>query len=207
MRVIAWHERDVMAIEIDDQRANPTPIYIDLKMLRPDRVQSGQHIAQSILDIKDGKLLLTQEFAEPSDVGTPKGDHYCSAVVAVGVTGRGSETMRLCHSATRLTVEGKKGCFTVLIGSDADMDRNKNISKRVMKHLDTAERAGFEELFHANIDWWHEFWSQSFVWTSGLTLRKANFFHCQELGARFRSRCTYSVSLAGNSSFSFRRAR
>lgn len=34
VRLLAWHERDIMAIEIEDQRANPAPIRLDLRMLR-----------------------------------------------------------------------------------------------------------------------------------------------------------------------------
>ena len=33
-RVLAWHERDVIAIEIDDRRPHPQPIHVDLRMLR-----------------------------------------------------------------------------------------------------------------------------------------------------------------------------
>src|SRR4051812_2601174 len=33
-RVVAWPERDVFAVEIDDQRAAPEPVNIDLRMLR-----------------------------------------------------------------------------------------------------------------------------------------------------------------------------
>ena len=33
-RVLAWPQRDVMAVEIDDQRRQPAAINIDLRMLR-----------------------------------------------------------------------------------------------------------------------------------------------------------------------------
>ena len=33
-RVIAWHAKDVFAIEVDDRRKQPAPIHVDLRMLR-----------------------------------------------------------------------------------------------------------------------------------------------------------------------------
>lgn len=167
VRVLAWHERDVMALEFDDQRANPAPIDIDLQMLRPDKVQNGQHIAESKLDIKDDRLVLSQEFTEPSYTGNSRGDHYCATAVAIGVLGRRSDARRLSHSTARLTLEGKKGRFTVLIGSDAGMEKSGNTTSRAMAHLNAAETAGFDKLATRNSAWWHDFWEKSFIWIPG----------------------------------------
>ena len=72
--MIGWPERDVMAVEIDDQRQQPEPINIDLRMLRylmqgitgknyeltkdhAVMVQTADHSAASRLDIRDGRIL------------------------------------------------------------------------------------------------------------------------------------------------------
>ena len=67
VRVLAYNQLDVMAIEIDDSRDNPADIDIDLKMIRPNKVQTGKHLAVSELHTDDRALILNQEFTEPSE--------------------------------------------------------------------------------------------------------------------------------------------
>src|SRR4051794_25099327 len=80
-RVFASAQSDVFAIEIDDQRERPAAINIDLRMLRyaiqnvtgrnyeltqahTVEVHTAEHTAASTLDIRDGSILLTQQFTE-----------------------------------------------------------------------------------------------------------------------------------------------
>ena len=80
-RSLAWTDGDVIATEVDDLRVHPGTINIDLRMLRyaenftgkpsPSplgshgaEIWTGDHVAISRLDIRDGKILLTQEFTE-----------------------------------------------------------------------------------------------------------------------------------------------
>src|SRR4029434_3650723 len=80
-RLLAWPQRDVMAVEIDDQRGQPGAINIDLRMLRCAMqrhtgqtyelttnhavvVQTAEHFATSKLDVRDGRILLIQQFRE-----------------------------------------------------------------------------------------------------------------------------------------------
>ena len=80
-RVLAWPRRDVMAIEIDDQRRQPAAVNVDLRMLRyamqrhtgqtyelatnhSVMVQTAEHFATSKLDIRDNRTLLIQQFRE-----------------------------------------------------------------------------------------------------------------------------------------------
>ena len=91
-RVLAWHENDVMAVEVSDGREQPTPINIDLRMLRHVEqylankndelriqhtvmVQTRDQTAASRLGISGGRIVLTQEFRE--------GSFYNSSAVAV----------------------------------------------------------------------------------------------------------------------------
>src|SRR3954470_4780242 len=74
-RVVAWPERDVFAVEIEDRRKVPAPVNIDLRMLRYARqfipgktyelekkhaveIHTAEHVARSQLDIRDGRILL-----------------------------------------------------------------------------------------------------------------------------------------------------
>jgi hypothetical protein len=96
-RILAWHERDVIAIEVDDRRTAPEPIQINLRMLRSssqyaggameqmiaDRVvavRTRDHTAASRIAARDGRILLTQDFDE--------GAHHAKSAVAIALLGR-----------------------------------------------------------------------------------------------------------------------
>ncbi len=130
-RVLAWPERDVTAVEIDDQRQHPEAINIDLRMLRylvavingknweltrehAVTVQTAEHSATSRLDIRNGRILLTQEFRE--------GGYYDSSAVAIAVLGRPSRARYLNESTVQLSASPGKGRFTILISSAASFD-------------------------------------------------------------------------------------
>ena len=80
-RLLAWHERDVIAIEIDDRRAvagtdsdQPADAALGLAVFRramekmiADRivtVRTREHTARSQITARDGRILLTQDFQE-----------------------------------------------------------------------------------------------------------------------------------------------
>src|SRR5258706_15595715 len=90
-RIVAWPERDVFAIELDDQRAQPAPLTVNLRMLRHASHYAGQletqiqqhivmvrtrnHTAASQLHVRGDRIVLTQEFRE--------GEHLAKSAVAI----------------------------------------------------------------------------------------------------------------------------
>ncbi|HLB73102.1 MAG TPA: DUF5703 domain-containing protein, partial [Sedimentisphaerales bacterium] len=123
-RLLAWPERDVMAVEVEDRRDQPSTISIDLRMLRyAVQYHSGQnynlvknhsvmirtrnHTANSTLDIRDGRTILTQQFRE--------GDYYNASAVAVAVAGRPAKAKYANESTVRLSAAPGKGRFAILI--------------------------------------------------------------------------------------------
>ncbi len=177
-RVIAWHERDVMAIEIIDQRKQPVPVNVDLRMLRylmqffPGEnfnrrknfelsskhavmVQTDGHTATSRLDIRDGRIILTQQFRED--------DFYNASAVAISIVGRASMARYFNEHTVRLSAAPGLGRFIILIGSASSFDPEQDVASLALKELDAAEVEGFDGLLASNKTWWHEFWSRSFV--------------------------------------------
>ena len=171
-RVLAWPERDVMAVEIDDQRQHPEAINIDLRMLRylvavingknweltrehAVTVQTAEHSATSRLDIRNGRILLTQEFRE--------GGYYDSSAVAIAVLGRPSRARYLNESTAQLSAAPGKGRFTILISSAAGFDPTADIEALSLKDLDAAAAQGFAGLAASTESWWHDFWAKGFV--------------------------------------------
>jgi hypothetical protein len=171
-RVLAWPHGDVMAVEVEDTRKQPTPIGIDLRMLRymiqyherlnwqltknhQVMVRTASHTATSGLDIRDGRIVLTQQFRE--------GDYYDASAVAIGIVGRESKAKYQNDSTVRLTVAPGRGTFTVVIASAASFDPNQDVGALALKELDAAAAKGFDALRTETAAWWHDFWTKGFV--------------------------------------------
>ncbi len=171
-RLLAWHERDVMAIEAEDQRPQPQGIHASLRMLRyvsqavPGRldalvkerivlVKTRNHTAASQLHVRGDRIVLTQEFRE--------GEYYAKSAVAIGIVGRKAKAGFAGETEVRLAAEPGKGPFTVLVASAASFDPKEDVVATVLGNLEAAAARRFAGLLAANQTWWHEFWSKAFV--------------------------------------------
>src|SRR6266852_2422839 len=158
-RVLTWNERDVLAVEVDDEREQPSPINIDLRMLRYMvqylagrnyalssrhivQVQTRSHSAASQLDIRKGRVVLTQEFKE--------GSYYDSSAVVIGVVGRESKPRYENDSTVRLSAAPGKGRFLILIASAASFDPNQDVASRAVMQLEQAAAKGFDAMLAGN---------------------------------------------------------
>lgn len=177
-RVLAWPHRDVMAVEIDDQRAAPEPIHIDLRMLRYQvkrvtgcnyelvkqhavEFQTAQHRATSILGIRDSKITLTQKYQEAFKDALP---FYDASAVAIAVSGRVSRARYLNDAIVQLSAAPGRGKFTILIASAASFDPEVNVTDLAVKELEEAVPKGFAGLRQETADWWRDFWARGFVY-------------------------------------------
>lgn len=171
-RVVAWPKGDVMAVEIDDQRAQPEPIAVDLRMLRTMiqgfskrnhelmtnhavMVRTANHDALSRLDIRNGRICLIQQFREQ--------DFYDSSAVVIGIEGRETKARYLNESTVQLVAAPGRGKFTVLIASAASFDQGKDAADLAMADLNAAAGRKFTELSAETAAWWHDFWEEGFV--------------------------------------------
>jgi len=171
-RVLAWPHRDVMAVEVEDARQQPSPISIDLRMLRymiqyherlnwgltknhQVMVRTASHTATSGLDIRGGRVALTQQFRE--------GDFYGASAVVVAVAGRDSQAKYQNDCMVRLTAAPGRGKFTILIGSAASFDEKQDVAGLALKELEAAAAKGFDTLRAETANWWHDFWARGFV--------------------------------------------
>lgn len=168
-RVLAWPARDVMAVEIDDRRAVPEPVNIDLRMLRyasqfvPGKnfalaqahaveVHTAEHTARSQLEIRDGRILLVQQFRER--------DFYGASALAIGVVGRAARARYLNESTVQLSAAAGRGKFTILIGSAASLDANQDTGARALAEVEAAAPKGFAGLQAETAGWWRDFWTR-----------------------------------------------
>jgi len=166
-RVIMWNDGDVMATEIDDQRANPEAINIDLRMLRYGieysagtnyeltrrhavQIRTMNHVATSRLEIRDGRFLLIQDFHE--------GTFYSASAVAIGVAGRKSKAIYCNEATVQLSAPPARGTFTILTASATSYDRTEDVGGLALKQLDAAQPKSFDDLVKDTRAWWSGFW-------------------------------------------------
>jgi glycosyl hydrolase family 95 len=171
-RALAWPARDVMAVEINDRRNTPEPVKINLRMLRfasqyfgqeletfaenhSVAVQTRNHRATSQLQIRGGKIILTQEFRE--------GDYFNRSAVAIGVTGRRARAKFASDTELRLTAWPGRGSLVVLIASAASFDPKEDVVASALDQLEEAAKKGISELVRETSDWWRSFWTRGFV--------------------------------------------
>jgi hypothetical protein len=177
-RVLAWPRRDVLAVEIDDERAVPEPINIDLRMLRYQvrrstgrnyelvqqhavEFQTAQHRATSILGIHDGRITLTQKYEEAFQDAPA---FYDASAVALGVIGRPARARYLNDAIVQLSAAPGRGSFTILIAGAASFDPAADVAALALQELEAAVPKGFAGLRRETADWWHDFWAQGFVY-------------------------------------------
>lgn len=160
----AWSDRDVMVVKVTDNRQNPSPINIDLKMFRSPIETKNLHTAKSELYQKNGRIYLTQTFTEACDTGLTENDHYSKSVAAADVIGRsGVSSSQVGEGTVRLTVPGQGGSFVILLGTAASMDANENVLDMVDGELDAAVNVGYDGMVSSHTQWWHDYWSKSFI--------------------------------------------
>lgn len=171
-QVVAWPERDVIAVEVEDTRAEPETINLDLRMLRyavqritgrnyplvaqhTVEIHTAEHTATSQLHLRDGRIALTQQFRER--------DFYDTSAVAISVVGRPSHARYLNESTVQLSVTAGRGRFTVLIASAASADPAVDVAALACNELAAAEPLGFAALAARTRAWWSSFWARGAV--------------------------------------------
>jgi hypothetical protein len=171
-RVLAWPARDVLAVEIDDQRARPEELIVDLRMLRQlsqhfgaelekmtanhiVSVRTRNHLAASQLSIHGDRIVLTQDFRE--------GDHHAKSAVAIALRGRPAKAIFANDTTVRLAAPAARGKATLLIASAASLNSNDDIAAAALAELDAADNRDFGALARETAEGWHAFWARGSV--------------------------------------------
>jgi len=130
-------------------------------------VQTAEHTALSKLDIRDGRILLVQQFKEH--------DYYDSSAVGISVIGRKSRARYLNEADVQLSVPAARGKFTILISSASSFDPKEDTGGVAVKALEAGEMGGFKVLQAETADDWHHFWSRGFVYMHDAAARQADW--------------------------------
>ena len=143
-RILAWHERDVIAIEVDDRRPVPEPIQIN--------------VAASQIASRDGRILLTPNFQEGGD--------RAKSAVAIALLGRKTLT-RVADETARIVSPGERGRVVILIASAATLDAEQDVAAAALGNLDAAAAKSFDDLAGDTAEWWHDFWQHNTIALNG----------------------------------------
>ena len=157
-RIVAWRDRDVFAIEITDQRAEPSAITVDLKWMQPDLTTNLYHRA-STQSQQNSMLVLKQVFSEKCDTGMTVNDFYCSSACVIAVQGR-----KVTATDSQLTIPAAKGTFTIYIGSAAAMTPKDDVVALASAEVKAALATTFDAIFDSTTAQWHDFWKRSFIY-------------------------------------------
>jgi hypothetical protein len=143
-RMAAWPARDVIAIEVDDRRAVPEPIQINLL----------DDTAASQIAVRGGRILLTQNFQDGADR---------ASAVAIALLGRKTFTRVVNQTEARIVSPGERGRVVILIASAATRDAGQNVAAAALSNLDAAAAKSFDDLAGDTAEWWHDFWQHSTI--------------------------------------------
>jgi hypothetical protein len=171
-RLLAWHARDVIAIEVDDRRRQPEPITVKLRMLRFGAqpldgdletrtgahivaVRRFEHVAASQLHVRGETIGLTQEFVER--------EHFNKTALVAAVAGRTARPEIANESEVQLVAPAARGRFVVLLGSASTFDVKEDVLASAARSVEAARGPGFAGLRGENERWWHAFWDRGFV--------------------------------------------
>lgn len=172
VRAFVCADRDVLTVEVEDNRPNPSPINIDLRMLRyinhyvegknyilteehSNEIITRNQSATSTLGIHNGDTSLTQCFRE--------GNYYNASAVVIRVVGRTSKATFANDSTVRLGIAPARGKFHVLIASASSFLAGEIVREKATADLNGSASKGFESLVLTHKEWWHSFWSKAFV--------------------------------------------
>jgi hypothetical protein len=171
-RLVATPAQDVFALELDDRRAQPQPLALNLRMLRYASqyfggqleamakehivaVRTRNHLAASQLQIRGDCIVLTQEFRE--------GDHVAKSAVAISLSGRGGKPRFANETTVQLVAPAAPGRTTVLIASAATLDPQEDVVAAALRALAAVGAKDFDALAAETAAWWHAFWSRGSI--------------------------------------------
>ena len=145
---------DVLVLEVDDRRATPQPLLVDVSMWRNPVVTNGAHTASYTFQDTSQTSTLIQQFTE--------NDYYCGSAVAVQVAGAsgGVQTSDRCR---RITVPAATGKRLIQISSAASWDQSVILATAASANLAANVGKTYDTLRSEHAATWNELWSRTFV--------------------------------------------
>ena len=155
VRATMLTDQDVLAVEIDDQRAQPGPLRVTFSTWHAPETSHGEHLTTTEFSEKDGTWRLQHAFSE--------GEFACKSGLALRGTDAPWALEEKSAQSRVLSLPPKKGKRLLLISSAATFDRAADIVSQASALLEVPAETAYESLIIATRVWWAEFWSRTFV--------------------------------------------
>jgi hypothetical protein len=145
---------NVLMLEVDDRRAAPQPLQVDLSMWRAPAVTNGAHTASYTFQEQPQSATVVQRFSE--------GSYSCASAVGVQVAGASGvvQTSDRCRSITVPAAAGKR---LIQISSAASFDPNANLAAAASANLAANAGKTYDALRTEHTASWNELWSRTSV--------------------------------------------
>lgn len=147
---------DVLVMELDDRRSQPEPIKVAVSMMRPSEIITGDHSATTRFFDEPKRIALMQQFRER--------DYYNASALYVGLAK--GEPVAIEHSSERtrtLVLPAAIGKRIVLITTAADRKSDQDPTMDARNLFDQVSLRSVGDLRTEHQQWWHEFWSRTYV--------------------------------------------
>ncbi len=157
--------KDVLVIEVDDQREEPHALRVTLSMWRPSEVQTGDHKACYKFHRSDGTIAVKQSFDEQ--------DYHCASAVAASIPGCQTPVESSDERSLSLVTPTHRGKTLILVSSAAAIGiegdqiypwlPQKDVLAVSQSLLEKSAGEAYDNLRREHDLWWANFWSHSFV--------------------------------------------
>ena len=186
VRCTVLTDRDVLAVEIDDQRSQPAPLRVTLETWHPPEISYGKHLTTTRFSEKLGTWRLQHAYSE--------NEFSCRSSLALRGTEATWKLEKESAQARVLSLPAKKGKRLLLISSAATFDRAVDIDAKTSALLEESAEKSYEKLVRSTREWWAKFWSRTFVKLNSVD-RVANYIQ------RVRTMALYYVATTSRGDF------
>ena len=160
VRCFVASRAEVLVLEIDDRRAEPQPLRLNVSMWRAPEVVQGDHAARFRFSESNDSVTLSQTFEEK--------DHHCASAVAVRVADEGTQVQRLGERSRAVVAPAKRGKRVLFIASAASLGENgagaqTAVEDAARSHIQAVEKRSYDQLLEEHLPWWHQFWARTYV--------------------------------------------
>ena len=148
-------DRDILAVEIDDQRAQPQPLKLTLATWHEPETRYGNHLTITRFSQTDGAWRLQHAFSEDA--------FSCKSGLAVLATDAPLKLEAESPQSRVLLLPAKKGKRLLLVSSAATFEPKVEADALASDVLKAVPKADYDSLVGPTRTWWQEFWSRTFV--------------------------------------------
>lgn len=154
-------EKDLILLEVEDERIEKPEMRLSLTMLREPEEIRGSYRAISALKAEEG-LNLSQTFEEKSAFGLTENDFLCRTALHVRALGKKQRLFSPDERTVGMRLSSADKKLTILLGGAAKIRprEDEDLTDAAWRNTEDADLGSICERSAA---WWHAYWEKSYV--------------------------------------------